>query len=62
MYLVRVDVSIICSVLSWRTPSYYIFIRKENSLLDIAHLLLQACITPILRRVLYAQPRDAHLR
>ena len=30
---------ILCSVLNWRTPSHYIFIRQENDLFDSAHLL-----------------------
>ena len=53
---------ILCSVLNWQSPSHYIFIRQQNNLFDRAHLLLQACITHILRACkMCAQSRDAHL-
>ena len=54
---------ILCSVLNWRTPSHYLFIRQQNKLFDCVHFSLQACITHILCACkMCAQLRDAHLR
>ena len=44
-----ITVTILCSVLNWWTPSYFIFIRQQNNLFNHANLLLQVCITLILR-------------
>ena len=40
--------TILCSVLNWRAPLHYTFIRQEN---NRANLLLQVCITHIIMRV-----------
>lgn len=56
------EVNILCSVLNWRSPSHYIFIRQHNNLFHRAHLLLQACITHIWCACkLCAQLRGEHL-
>ena len=56
---------ILCSVLNWRTPSHYIFIRQlpAQQFIQPCALLLQAYITHIrFACKLCAQPRDAHSR